>query len=339
MISTETRRVSVRYNVSLLQSYTEEKKIELLQDYSPNINRNTIINSKCITYACGNLVSKCFRQLMLTGSYCKDCTDINRLQKIKSTNMKTFGFEHALQNPCSKEKYKNTCMSKFGVKNPSQNLCIRQKQKATCLKKSGYEHPMQNEYTKQKSKVTFLKNFGVENPLRNTDIREKAKATCMKNLGYEYPMQCETVKLKSKLTSMINFGVEYPMQNAEISDKCSRNAYKAYDYTFASGRIERIQGYEKFAIDYLIAQGINEDDIITKRTEVPECFYNDCDKKRRYYVDILIKSQRKCIEVKSTWTMQKKKDTALRKQKALQNLGYTCEIWIFDSKGCRINII
>ena len=87
-------------------------------------------------------------------------------------------------------------------------------------------------------------------------------------------------------------------------------------------------------------QNINEDDIITKRTEVPECFYKDSEGNiHRYFVDILIQSQKLCIEVKSTWTLDKNREIVDFKKKALEDLGYKCEIWVYNEKGVRIEKI
>ncbi len=77
---------------------------------------------------------------------------------------------------------------------------------------------------------------------------------------------------------------------------------------------------------------IDEDDIVTARTEVPEIWYNDkLGKRRRHYVDIYIKSQNRCIEIKSTWTVQK--DNVFEKQAAAKSNGLDYDIWIFSDKG------
>jgi len=55
-------------------------------------------------------------------------------------------------------------------------------------------------------------------------------------------------------------------------------------------------------------------------------------KKHRHYVDIFIPSQNKCIEVKSTWTAEKKKDNIYLKQQAAKELGYKYEIWVYNRK-------
>ena len=86
--------------------------------------------------------------------------------------------------------------------------------------------------------------------------------------------------------------------------------------------------------DLLKKEKISEDDIIVSRSEIPEVWYKDREgKKHRYFVDCLIKSQKRCIEVKSTWTAEKKKDVIFLKQQALKDSGFLCEIWIYNSKG------
>ena len=202
----QTRKQKIRYNLEYLQSYVKDNNIQLLQEYSGNIKRETTIISKCLTDGCENSSSKTFRMLLNSGSYCKVCTEKNRYNKMKATNME-----------------------RRGVENPFQDPGVRDKMKAT-----------------------NMEQYGVENPFQDSGVREKVKAT-----------------------NMERYGVEHPMQNAEVSEKVSHNAYKAYDYKYPSGKTIRLQGYEKFAIDDLLAQKINEDDIITKRTDVPECFYKD----------------------------------------------------------------
>lgn len=81
---------------------------------------------------------------------------------------------------------------------------------------------------------------------------------------------------------------------------------------------------------------ILEEDMITSRKEVPEIWYNDkTNKKRRHFVDIYIKSQNRCIEVKSRWTNQEK-NNVFEKQAAAIELGYKYEIWIYNEKGNKL---
>jgi len=119
-------------------------------------------------------------------------------------------------------------------------------------------------------------------------------------------------------------------------EKNIKSSYSKKDYTYPSGRIDQIQGYEHYALDELIInEKINESDIITGCRNVPEIWYHDENgKNHRYYVDIFIPSQNRCIEVKSEWTYTK--PNVLCKQKATEELGYKYEIWVYDKKGNKI---
>jgi hypothetical protein len=89
--------------------------------------------------------------------------------------------------------------------------------------------------------------------------------------------------------------------------------------------------------ELLQQENILEDDILVSRKEVPSVWYEDANgTKRRYFVDCFIKSQNRCIEVKSTWTAEKKKDCIFLKQQALKDAGYECEIWVYNSKGEKV---
>ena len=119
-----------------------------------------------------------------------------------------------------------------------------------------------------------------------------------------------------------------------------KSSYNVKQYIFSSGKTISYQGYENFAFDELLnIENVLEDDIFTNRRELPELWYTDkTDKLRRHFVDIYIKSQNRCIEVKSTWTNQEK-NNVLQKQQSAINLGYKYEIWIFDKKGNKLQVL
>ena len=304
------RNPKMQYDNKLLQNYCNENDITLLKDYSnENVVRDTIINAKCLN--CHEICSKNFRQFIKSGCFCKFHTEKNKKEKIKATNLE-----------------------KLGCENPSQNKEVKEKMKATNLEKFGCENPFQNKEVKEKMKATNLERFGCEHALQNKEVKEKMKATNLEKFGCEHASQSKEVREKMKATNLERFGCENPSQNAEISEKASKNAYKSYDYTFPSGRIERIQGYENYMLNDLLKEGILEEDIIVNRSEVPEVWYKDTSgKERRYFVDCFIKSQNRCIEAKSTWTAEKKQDCIYLKQQALKDAGYKCEIWVYDRNG------
>jgi hypothetical protein len=209
----------------------------------------------------------------------------------------------------------------------------------TNLLKYGYTCPALHPNIIAKREETNLKVYGVKHVFSSEQTKEKIKAYNLENYGVEYYFQSEDKKEKSKKTCLEKYGVEHPMQNPEISEKASKNAYQMKKYTLPSGKIIDYQGYENYALDIILKdKKINENDIISKRTEVPKIYYKFEDKERIHFVDIYIKSKNRCIEVKSTWTFEKNKDKVFEKQKAGKKAGFEYEIWIFDNQGNLVDL-
>jgi hypothetical protein len=116
-----------------------------------------------------------------------------------------------------------------------------------------------------------------------------------------------------------------------------KNSYNKKKYKLPSGKIEFVQGYEPFALNDLLNSGVLETDIIIGCKNVPTIWYKDTTEKlHRHYVDIFIPSQNLCIEVKSTWTITKENSFIFLKQTAAKELGYNYEIWVYNSKGVKV---
>jgi hypothetical protein len=253
------------------------------------------------------------------------------------TNLQKRGVEYSSQDPATRIKFKQTCLDRYGCDNPSQNENIKQLKKETCLKNHGCSHPIQNEDIKQKVKQTCLDRYGVEHPSQDPATRIKFKQTCLDRYGCDNPSQNEDIQNKKINTNIQKFGYRHPSQNSEIMEKWSKNAYKLKNYILPSGNIIKIQGYENFALDELLQDGILEEDIINGCKNVPEIWYDDENGiKHRHYVDIFIPSENRCIEVKSSWTAEKKKDCIFLKQEAGKQFGYNYEIWVYNSKGEKV---
>ena len=327
-----------RYDNDFLIAFTTQRTITLITSTTPTkTNRDSIIHFKCI--GCTNDTKKGFR-LFVKLPYCKSCGNDQTQAKIKETCLEKYGVEHAFQNADVQAKMKETCLEKYGCENPFQNADVQAKIKETCLEKYGFEHPFQNADVQAKRKQTFMEKYGCENPLQNADVQAKRKETCLEKYGCENPSQNADVQATRKETCLEKYGCEHPLQNADVADKASKNAYKSYDYKLPSGKIVRLQGYEKYAIDKLLSDGITEMDIVTDRSLVPKICYTDQDskKKRRYFIDIFIPSMNTGIEVKSTWTFEKKTQDIMQKQQAFKDSGYTCEIWVLNNKGEMVTV-
>ena len=257
-------------------------------------------------------------------------------EKIKNTCKEKYGTDCVLKNDAIKEKIKQTNLENYGVQYATQSQEIKEKIKTTCNEKYGVDYYLQTEDIKIKSKKTCNEKYGVDYYLQSEDIKIKSKKTCNEKYGVDYYLQSEDKQTKSKETSIKNYGVEYPMQNPDYADAISKKTYMSKEYSLPSGKIIQIQGYENYAIDELL-RNVNEDDIVNGTKNVPEIWYCDENEmEHRHFVDIFIPSQNRCIEVKSTWTAEKKKDNIFLKQEAGKKLGYEYEIWVYNSKGEKV---
>jgi hypothetical protein len=350
----------MKYNIQLLQEFCKENNIKLLEDYT---NKIFEYSSKIILECkqCNTQTEKCFAYMIKTkNALCKRCITINSLQKQKETMMKRYGVEHPSQSDIIKLKIKQGFIDKYGVDNPSKTIEVQNKMKKTNLERYGVEFLVHNKEIKDKMIKTNLEKYGVENPLQNNDIKTKVKNTIiqkygvdnvsksidfqnkMKNTnlikyGVEFPLQNININTKMKKTNLEKYGFENPLQNAEISHKHLLSSYNTKQYNLPSGSILMYQGFENFALNELIKEGVQETDIITSRIQVPElCYIDNNNKKRRHYVDIFIPSKNICIEVKSEYTITLESSNIFLKQEAAKVLGYNYEIWVYNRKGNKV---
>ena len=333
-------KLQCKYNLQYLTTFCNQNNIILIDEYSKTINRDTIINGKCISQECENNFNKSFRELIKLNGYCANCSkNIGKL-KIIETNLQKYGVDNPMKTNECKEKIKQTMIDTYGVEHNSQLNYIKEQKKEKSLKKYGTEYPLQSEIVKNKSIESNMIKYGVENPQKNQDIRNKNYETNLKKYGVKHFLQTEEFKNKVIQTNLERYGVPHHSQNAEVSEVMLKSSYNIKQYTFPSGKTISYQGYENFAFDELVnIENISEDDIFTNRTEVPELWYTDkTNKLRRHFVDIYIKSQNRCIEVKSAWTNQEK-NNVFEKQESAIKLGYKYEIWIFDRNGNKLQVL
>jgi hypothetical protein len=309
--------IRLKYDYEMLKTICDEVGVTLLEDYKDKfITRDTRIMGKCVL--CENSFDKSLNNLHKQRNFgCESCSKTIKFAKIKNTMVQKYGVEYAAQSQTFKNKMQVTTLERYGVKHASQNEEVKGKIRQTNLETYGVEYGLQNEEVKEKSRVTNLEKYGFENPLQRQEIKEKIKQTNLKK-----------------------YGVEHVSQFQEIYEKQNKNSYYLKEYILPSGIKINIQGYEHFALDELFKENMNESDVITGCKNVPIIWYNDeTGKKHRHYVDIYIKSQNKCIEVKSSWTLIKQKNIIFLKQTAAKELGYIYEIWVYDSKGNKISVL
>jgi hypothetical protein len=314
------RESKVKYDINMLMDFCDKNNILLLDDYSNKfINRDSQIEGICKNEFCENIFYKTFRQLLKINGYCEDCSKENGKAKIIETNIKKYGVDNPMKNEECKEKLKQSIFKKYGVEHNSQSEIIKSKKRDTCIEKYGTEYTLQLKRVREQIKQTNIKKYGVDNPMKNKEVENKKINTNLKKYGVKHFFETNEFKNKVVQTNLERYRTPHHSQNPDIAEKMLENAYNRKEYTLPSGKQIYLQGYENFMLDYLLSdEKICEDDIITKRKDIPEIWINDKNgKRRRHYVDFYIKSQNRCIEVKSTFTNQEK-NNVFEKQKQVK---------------------
>jgi hypothetical protein len=327
----------IKYNVDLLTTFCKEHNLDILENYeNTEVQCNVKITGKCITENCTNFFNKKFHILYKTRLFtCKKCTWVNANKKHKAILFNKYGTENMWEVPEIKEKKIATCLKKYGVKNVAQNkeviTKLKNTQNANYIKKHNKLPPSLID-----KKQVFLEKYGKKDHRSSDYMKNKIKQTVLERYGVDHISKSKEIQEVKRQNSMNKYGVEFPIQHPEFSEKACKNNYKIKEYTLPSGKILKVQGYEPYALNDIIhKEQIKEDDIMTGCKNVPVIWYNDLQGvKHRHFVDIFIPSQNRCLEVKSSWTIQLK--NVFLKQKAAKELGYNYEIWVYDEKGCII---
>jgi hypothetical protein len=142
------------YDKKLLLECMERDKAVLEGEYK-KLDPEVVITYTC---SCGEIgCKKTFRRINTHGgAYCEDCSDKNRVEKGKLTNLENYGVTCSLAAEEVKEKSKATNLARRGVENSLLCKEVWDKIKATCLKKYGFEYPMQNpEVSERQLKACF----------------------------------------------------------------------------------------------------------------------------------------------------------------------------------------
>jgi len=326
----------IKFNSELLELFCKEYNINLLEKLDDKITCNTKLTAKCINETCNETFNKKFHVLYKSKIFtCKQCTIISGQQKHKNTVMNKYGVEFINQVLEVKEKRKQTCLQKYGVDNVLKNKDIINKIKDTNNLNyfNKYNKIAPSLFSADEKKQMILDKYGTLNFRSSDYVKNKIKQTVMEKYGVDHISKRKDIQLLKRANCLIKYGVEYNCQRPDIADKIARSNFMLKEYTFPSGRIDKVQGYEPFALNDLInSYKIDENDIITGVKNVPEIWYYDINQqKHRHFVDIFIETQNKCIEVKSSWTVKMK--NVFIKQHAAKGLGYLYEIWVYNEKG------
>jgi hypothetical protein len=329
------RKPKKRYNYNYLLQFCQENNIILLDDYSKiNITRDTIIRARCVNNGCEEIVEKSFRELNRRDKllcFCKACCEwgIERLNKYVSENnihligeynnitRDTIITARCLMSDCNdiaKKSFKNFVENGGCYCNTHTILNMVNKCITTNIKVRNVPYTLQDPVVREKGKNTLIETLCVDNCSKSEKIKQKKEETCMKN-----------------------YNVKNPSQHPLVMSKKNKTSYRKKIYKMPSGEIREVMGYEPFALNELLKEGILESDILTNADEMPIIEYNYENKKRKHFVDIYVKSKNLLIEVKSKgWTYDNWESKNKQKQQAGKEMGYNYEIWVFNRKGEKV---
>jgi hypothetical protein len=147
------------------------------------------------------------------------------------------------------------------------------------------------------------------------------------NRGKKCSENCKVKKCEE--TCIERYGVRNVSQNPLIFEKIFKSLVSRKLYKFLSGKKIFVQGWEPYAIDYLL-EDFSEDDLYFGK-DIPRIRYNYKNKDHIYFPDIYIKSIDTIVEVKSNYTY----NIDLEKNYAKFNstlICYNLKVMIYDNK-------
>lgn len=259
------------------------------------------------------------------------------IEKIKENNRKKYGSDFYTETEEFKFKTKKTFEKKYGG-HPTKLKDTQDKKRKTNKEKYGFEHALDNPDIKEKSRITNNLKYGGNSSMCSDEIKNKSKKTNRKKHGTDWYVQSEDFKRKFRESMISKYGVEQVMHYTPSFEKSLNTSYKRKIFVFPSGRVEKIQGYEGFALNELLSKGYKEEDIVVSNKEIEKytgiIWYTDSEeKKRKYYPDMYIVTENKIIEVKSKYTYETNISVNKEKRKASELLGIYFEFWIYNDKG------
>lgn len=291
---------------------------------------------KCNNKDCEKIVTEIRRKDGQYKKYCSlSCQRLGVAEKSRQTSLEKYGVSNPSKSKVVKDRIKETFTEKYGesVTNAMHLQVFKDKIVDTNIEKYGTDKPQLLKEFNDKSRQTCLEKYGVEKPQRLDSVKKKSVDTYIEKYGVEHPSKLKVTQDKKIKTNIEKYGVLNVAQDSVIYDKIMKSTYKSKDYFLPSNKIVKVQGYEPFAIDYLLKE-CAEDDIKIETKDKPRLVYFDEQNRQHYYFpDIYIPKDNLIIEVKSLWTYNDNKPKHFRKRQACLDAGYNFRFMIFDKEG------
>lgn len=153
------------------------------------------------------------------------------------------------------------------------------------------------------------------------------------------PLKRPEIRAKFERTMMRKYGVRHALQNRDLFDKAFSRGYRHYDYQLGNRKI-RVQGYEPYALDWLITEaGISPKNIYAGRgSSVPTVKYKFRGKTHTYHPDIYLDNRNMLIEVKSWYTYKCSYELNRTKRRAAKRAGFRFMFLVMNRDGTRRDV-
>lgn len=138
-------------------------------------------------------------------------------EKAIKTTLQNYGYTSYLATPECRQQLQEFMQEYDGVDYPGQSSKIKNKIRQTNLERYGVEYVSQSSLIKSKIIQTNNERYGVDYTLQNINVRKKAKETVLKKYGVSHPMKNEAILSKSLQAKSDNNGVAISRQQKYLS--------------------------------------------------------------------------------------------------------------------------
>ena len=228
----------------------------------------------------------------------------------EATNLAVHGAAYYTQAPAFQDQARATRHARYG----DVGYNNVGKQRETMLARHGKAHAWSGPAGTRSCDNTKLERYG-DSTYAN---HEQGRATRLRLYG-----DAHFNRNACRATNLERYGVEWPLQNAAILEK--NHSFRYYDYALPSGGVVRVQGYERYALDWLLQQ-YEESDILVSKGRVPPFWYTFEGKSHRYFPDAFVVSADLVMEVKSEYTLKASVDVTRAKLLAVIQAGYQVQM-------------
>jgi len=270
----------------------------------------------------------------LKGSECFQCSRARRrlttesfIEKAKVVHGSRYKYHKVIiendpKAPCGSRKvYVDIWCKEHGLFNISTNNHLNGKGCPTC---AGNQRMTLEEFV-AKAKKMYKNSFDYKKVCSYTNANTKVKIYCKTHDIYFLQSPYNHLRGAAGCPECrVEKTVEGQRQNGGVS-----NGYIWKKVTLPDGRIVKVQGYEPWGIDKILATVASRK--LRFGSDVAKIKYQHGDKMKTYFPDF--QYGKVLVEIKSVWTWKRTREMNVAKLRAARAAGYKTRLIIFNDKG------